>query len=280
LEEELMVEQLLEGQRIASSATPKVGVRTEFGELERFKAVRANEESAEPFEIATLWAELSLGRVRMRECFFTNDTCFLAIEAGTYTGRPERRLVPRKLRVLERVLLRGGQKSVAAELGLAPSTVAIIAGGCLRAMGVDSGASRAPLPLWISLHAFHCNTAYREARLSRITHGGRTYSIIAVPRPEKRLSQLVSPAEFAVLGLLVEGMSHAEMAVVRHTSVRTIANQLASAFHKLGVSGRSELLCQLVAENSPFPALPLARGAQSESQELTRPRPVAEVVNA
>ncbi|MGC4092584.1 MAG: helix-turn-helix transcriptional regulator [Polyangiaceae bacterium] len=252
-------------------------IRSEFGELERFKAVRANEDSAEPFEIATLWTELSLGRARMRDCFFSDDTCYLAVEASA-TGRPERRLIPRKLRVLERVLLRGGQKSVAAELGLAPSTVAIIAGGCLRAMGVDSGASRAPLPLWISLHAHHDNTVYRVARLSRITHGGRTYSIIAVPRPEQRLSKLVSPAEYAVLRLLVEGMSHAEMATLRHTSVRTIANQLASAFHKLGVSGRSELLCQLVAISSPFPQLPVQHHSKSESHELVHP--IAEVVNA
>ncbi|MFZ5893209.1 MAG: response regulator transcription factor [Myxococcota bacterium] len=274
-----MVEQLLEGQRNASPSVSNAGVRSEFGELERFKAVRANEETAEPFEIATLWVELSLGKARMRECFFNDDTCFLAVESAIPSARPERRLLPRKLRVLERVLLRGGQKSVAAELGLAPSTVAIIAGGCLRAMGMDSGASRAPLPLWMALHAFHGNTQYRQARLSRITHGGRTYSIIAVPRPERRLSQLVSPAEYAVLRLLVEGLSHAEMALVRHTSVRTIANQLASAFHKLGVSGRSELLCQLVALNSAFPELPPQRRASSESQELPRSRPVAEVVN-
>jgi hypothetical protein len=61
--------------------------------------------------------------------------------------------------------------------------------------------------------------------------------------------------------------------------VRTIANQLASAFHKLGVSGRSELLCQLVAQDSPFPPLPLVKNAPSESKELSN-RAVAEVVNA
>lgn len=270
-----MVEQLLEGQRKAPAPVTLATTRAELGELERYKAMRAHQEASEPYALATLWNDLSLGRARMRECFFDDDTCYLAVEAVSPPARPERRLQPRKLRVLERVLLRGGQKPVAAELGLAPSTVAIIAGGCLRAMGIDSGASRAPLPLWMSLHAVHENTVYREARLSTITHGGHTYSILAVPRPERRLRQLVSPAEYAVLRLLVEGMSHAEMAKVRNTSVRTIANQLASAFHKLGVSGRSELLCQLVADNSPFPQLPPVKVTHSDTQELRGARPIA-----
>jgi DNA-binding NarL/FixJ family response regulator len=275
-----MVEQLLEGQPKGSPASANpIAIRGEFGELERFRAMRANEEAPEVFDMATLWVELSLGRARMRECFFSEETCYLAVEAAIPPARADRRLLPRKLRVLERVLLRGGQKSVAAELNLAPSTVAIIAGGCLRAMGIDNGASRAPLPLWMSLHAFHANTVYSEGRISTVAHGGRTYSIIAVPRPERRLQPLVSPAEYAVLRLLVEGMSHAEMAEVRHTSVRTIANQLASAFHKLGVSGRSELLCQLVADRSPFPQLPPIKVAHSDTQELRHAHPIADVVN-
>ncbi len=35
------------------------------------------------------------------------------------------------------------------------------------------------------------------------------------------------------------------MAKLRQTSKRTVANQLASAFHRLGISGRAELLCLL-----------------------------------
>jgi hypothetical protein len=35
------------------------------------------------------------------------------------------------------------------------------------------------------------------------------------------------------------------MAKLRATSKRTVANQLASAFHRLGISGRAELLCLL-----------------------------------
>jgi DNA-binding CsgD family transcriptional regulator len=55
----------------------------------------------------------------------------------------------------------------------------------------------------------------------------------------------VSPAEYAVIRLLIEGKSYDEMADLRRTSKRTVANQLASAFHRIGVSGRAELLCML-----------------------------------
>jgi hypothetical protein len=42
--------------------------------------------------------------------------------------------------------------------------------------------------------------------------------------------------------LEIEGKSYAEMAELRQTSKRTVANQLAAAFHRLRISGRAELL--------------------------------------
>jgi DNA-binding CsgD family transcriptional regulator len=244
-----------------------------FGELERFKAVRADAESRERIDLGGLWRELTNATLVVRDCFFTQRDCLIAVEAKAPERRTDRRLLPKKLRVLERVLLRGGQKAVAAELGLAPSTVAIIAGGCLRAMGMDCGASRAPLPLWLSVHALHRNTPYHEARFSRVTHGEQSYTILGVPRPELRLEGLVSRAEADVIKLLIEGLSHAEMAKLRHTSVRTVANQLAAAFHKLGVSGRSELLCGLIATQSDLAARPRFAPVVAEREaSLTRLR--------
>jgi hypothetical protein len=49
-------------------------------------------------------------------------------------------------------------------------------------------------------------------------------------RPERHLSDRLPRAEASVLQYLVEGRSHAEIATLRGTSVRTIANQLASIF--------------------------------------------------
>jgi DNA-binding CsgD family transcriptional regulator len=51
----------------------------------------------------------------------------------------------------------------------------------------------------------------------------------------------LTAAERVVLGLAAEGLSNAGIATRRGVSPRTVANQLASAFRKLGVRSRLEL---------------------------------------
>jgi DNA-binding NarL/FixJ family response regulator len=222
----------------------------------RLLALQADASTSRTVDIAGLWTDLIAARLRIADCFYTDSSCFIALTPTPAATRLDRRLSRKKLDVLERVLLRGGQKPVAAELGLAPSTVAIIAGNCLRAMGLDQGASRVPLPITLSIHAIHDQTLLRDARFSQITHADTTYSIVSTPRPEHCLASALSNAEYAVTRLLVEGQSHAQIAARRQTSVRTVANQLAAAFHKLGVSGRCELVCKLVAIPSEVPVAP------------------------
>jgi DNA-binding CsgD family transcriptional regulator len=48
-------------------------------------------------------------------------------------------------------------------------------------------------------------------------------------------------AEREILRSLLDGMTRASIARVRATSERTVANQIASVFRKLGVHSRSEL---------------------------------------
>lgn len=52
----------------------------------------------------------------------------------------------------------------------------------------------------------------------------------------------LTAAERAVLGLALAGRTNAEIASRRRTSVRTVANQLASVYRKLQVEGRRALL--------------------------------------
>lgn len=51
----------------------------------------------------------------------------------------------------------------------------------------------------------------------------------------------LTAAEEHVVALVLEGLSNAQIARRRGTRERTVANQLASIFRKLGVSSRSEL---------------------------------------
>jgi DNA-binding CsgD family transcriptional regulator len=55
----------------------------------------------------------------------------------------------------------------------------------------------------------------------------------------------LTPSEQAVVALAVAGRSNGAIAAARGCSPRTIANHLAAAYQKLGLSGRRELRARL-----------------------------------
>lgn len=55
----------------------------------------------------------------------------------------------------------------------------------------------------------------------------------------------LTAAERAVVGLAAVGLSNRAIAERRNASVRTVANQLAGAYRKLGVGSRFELMARL-----------------------------------
>ena len=70
---------------------------------------------------------------------------------------------------------------------------------------------------------------------------GDRYAILTFPLPEAELPAELSAAERAVVQAVLEGLSNAEIARLRGTSLNTVANQLRSVFSKLDVSSRFEL---------------------------------------
>jgi DNA-binding NarL/FixJ family response regulator len=62
---------------------------------------------------------------------------------------------------------------------------------------------------------------------------------------EQRAAAALSPAEREVLELLAAGHTNAEIARRRRSSVRTVANQVASIFRRLGVGSRAQLAAAL-----------------------------------
>ena len=72
---------------------------------------------------------------------------------------------------------------------------------------------------------------------------GQELAVITLPaRGERSLLEALSSAEREVLLAVDAGKSNAEIAALRQTSSRTVANQLASIYQKLGVSSRHELV--------------------------------------
>ncbi len=85
-------------------------------------------------------------------------------------------------------------------------------------------------------------------------------------RPDVRFPASLSLGEAAVVRQLIGGATHAEIARRRGTSSRTVANQLATAFQKLRVSGRAALTAHLILVSPEF-----CESTEEESDSSMRP---------
>lgn len=65
--------------------------------------------------------------------------------------------------------------------------------------------------------------------------------VLSFPLDDGQGAEL-TPAESEVAALVLGGRTNGEIAALRRTSVRTVANQVASAFRKLGVRSRLEMV--------------------------------------
>jgi DNA-binding CsgD family transcriptional regulator len=193
--------------------------------------------------LGEVWLSLISGQCFLLDGHYSEEQCFLTLERR---ARPRaRHLIRSRVALLQRILLGQSQKSVAIDFGLAISTVALACSDCLRNMGKNHLSSRAPVLLVMAAHAAH-GLGLPLARVQRVLRGSSECWRLSMPRPDRSLPPGLTLAEEAVTRLLVEGHSHARIAELRAASPRTVANQLASAFRKLGISGRAELLANLI----------------------------------
>jgi DNA-binding NarL/FixJ family response regulator len=212
--------------------------------LDIAQQVEAGKSSEIP--LALVWCELVDGTSTVVESFFGPARCYVLLADNE---RPSHKLSGRRLEILERVLSGQCQKSVAIELGLSAATIAVAARQTLALMGVAATTSRAHPFLMLAAKSAREGDLSRVASHSIVDGSGTKLRCLSIPRPERHLHGQLPSAEFAVMCYLVEGHSHREIAKLRHTSVRTIANQLASIFRRQGVSGRSELIHALFASS-------------------------------
>lgn len=83
-----------------------------------------------------------------------------------------------------------------------------------------------------------------DVRVSELRVGEQRYLVVS--RPLATRGHGLTEAEWQVARLAAGGASNQEIAAARGTSVRTVANQMARALEKLGVSGRRQLARFLV----------------------------------
>jgi DNA-binding CsgD family transcriptional regulator len=88
--------------------------------------------------------------------------------------------------------------------------------------------------------------ALLPSRASPFQLGDDDYVVFVMPSVEA-----LTCAEEQVVRLIVEGRSNDEIARVRRTATRTVANQVAHIFRKLGVDRRAELVALMTSGASP-----------------------------
>lgn len=82
---------------------------------------------------------------------------------------------------------------------------------------------------------------WSNVRAAEFSVGDEEFVMVSVPLRSEHAAAQLSLAERDVAALIVRGCSNEEIARTRNKSVRTIANQVASAMRKLGVGSRVEL---------------------------------------
>ena len=76
------------------------------------------------------------------------------------------------------------------------------------------------------------------------------YLVLSYPLPTPALPKTLSQAEREVAILLVRGLSSRAVAARRGVALRTVSNQIASLYAKLGVGSRIELPARCAAVTS------------------------------
>jgi len=201
---------------------------------------------------ALLWRDLLRGNARIVAQH--SDETHHYFELVPTLGVP---LPPRELRRWLPTLLGDLQKVVAVDEHLAVSTVACAAARCLKLIGLSCTAKETPMLLVIMAHI---GERYGTERVEggEVLRFARSI-VVKTRRPDLLLPATLTRSETHVIKLRIDGLSHERIASLRATSPRTIANQLASVYTKLGVSSRAELLANLAsATYQPHSRWPLS----------------------
>jgi len=209
----------------SSAPTAREALRRAVIARERARSQRRSAGGSE------LWPALIAGRWSLLDAFTASGRRYIVAYENPAAATEPRVLRPHERAVLEHALEGRAGKWIALEMDLSESSVARTLCTALRRIGAADLAALAG-----------ARTALFEALDGVVTDDALAVARVApVRRPLARLSG----AERDVAMRLLGGMRGAAIACERGTSPRTVANQITSIYHKLGISSRRELMAQL-----------------------------------
>ena len=204
------------------------------------------EEPGFSLDLATLWRDLMQLKWFAPSGFCSSTHCFLVLSRDEARGEL-RPAVARALSTLEKVLAGESPKVLAYDGSVSTSTVAARCAIGMQSIGGETKVSAAPLLFLLAAHAAR-GTDLGSALVRPITSSESQRWLVRYERPDLEFGASLTDAEREVVRLLLEGRNHAQMSQIRQRSERTIANQLGSAFRKLGATGRTGLVAKLLRE--------------------------------
>lgn len=197
-----------------------------------------------------LWSGLKRGCFRIRE--HRTDARHVSLTIVHVAKLPPAGITLQRSGImLEQVLLGQSQKSVSYTHGVAPSTVALSIKHALERMGLFTRFTRVPLVVPMLAHAAH-----HPQRVSAVVEGDlprqpAEQCVVRIERSDGILAEWLTASELGVATALLEGKSYEEIAELRGTALRTIANQMSSIGRKLATRGRFDLLLATVTRARP-----------------------------
>jgi DNA-binding NarL/FixJ family response regulator len=132
------------------------------------------------------------------------------------------------------------QKTIAAEMCAAPSTVSSHFVRVLLKLGLTGRPVALPVPLAALTIAGIARVA--RARRTAFDHQGSRYVVVSVPRPNTQVLDALTKAEQDVAHGLIEGRTREEIAALRSRKPNTVSRQCNSIFGALSVTGRYALI--------------------------------------
>jgi DNA-binding NarL/FixJ family response regulator len=199
---------------------------------------------ATPSELSQAWEDLVSGRARISGSYSSRSRHFIELVVPN-AGVAKRIPSARELSLLTQSFEGLPRKVVADEINRSISSVSSTVCRLLSTFGLPCSCRYAPILPMIM---------YREQLLMRRAsdtlrcppRSASAARVISVVRPDLALRGQLTSAEHDVLQKLVDGMTYAEVASGRARAHRTICNQVANIYRKLGISGRGALLAWLV----------------------------------
>lgn len=191
---------------------------------------RSSKGARDPGQALDVWQGMIAGRWSLVDEFESDGRRFICAYRNDVPAAHLVALTPAERRVVQLIVLGRTNKEVAYALGLSQSTVSTHLKQAVEKLRVSS-----PTDL---IRLFHHVRGASSRELDPPAPSGLT---ILTADEEDDAVEALTLAEREVLGWVGRGLTNEQIAAVRGTSPRTVANQISAVFRKTNASSRREL---------------------------------------